>query len=259
MIRLSLALVVAAAPLAPAQESEKAPPVTASLIPVGANSDAYWEGDGPGMRAIALDPDAAPPASLTVRTRKGLETIPTTLNRPTPALPVREGRLRVFANGEAGPDEDPEVFGEFSISGNTGHYDVFLNRHPKRKGWDDAQAMTLPSSSANFPNGSFRLINLCDVPVMVRLGKKTVSVAARKARLHRPGENADGRMLAIQAAYPEKDGSARVFLRTGIKASSSDRTNVIFYPGRDPKKPCKATWYAQIPPSPLSDDGADRP
>ncbi|MCH7227368.1 hypothetical protein [Haloferula sp. A504] len=206
------------------------------------------------MRAIALDPEAAPPSTLTIRTRKGFQTIPTILNRPSPVLPVRAGKLRVFANGEAGPDEEPELFGEFAIPGTSGHYDIFLNRDPKRKDWEKAQAIILPASSTAFPEGSFRLVNLCGIPVMVRVGKETLQLAARKARLHRAGPGTDGRMLTLQALYQAGDGSARLFLRTGIKASSRDRTNIIFYPGRDPKKPCKATWFTQIPPSPLNED-----
>jgi hypothetical protein len=254
MSRLFLALPFVLLSALHGQQSDKDPPLTASLIPVGGNSDAYWEGDGPGMRAIALDPGAAPPASLTVRTRKGFKTIPTTLNRPTPALPVRKGKLRVFADGEAAPEEEPELFAEFVVPGTSGHFDIFLNRDPKRKDWEGAQVMTLPSSINSFPQGSFRLINLCEVPVMVRVGRETVGVPARKVKFHRPGAGTDGRMLALQALYRTEEGTAELFLRTGIKASGSERTNVIFYPGRDPKKPCRATWFNQVSPTPLEED-----
>jgi hypothetical protein len=254
MKRFILLLAILSIPAAPAQQSAEKSSVTASLVPVGTNSDAYWEGDGPGMRAIALDPGAAPPSTLTVRTRKGFETIPTILNRPSPALPVSKGSLRVFADGKAGPEGEPKLFAEVAIPGEAGHYDVFLNRHPKSKDWDGAQLMTLPSSTSSFPEGSFRLINLCEFPVMVRLGKQTIRVSARKAQLHRPDPETAGRIITLQALHQSEGGGAELFLRTGIRADGRDRTNLIFYPGRDPKKPCKATWFIQIPPSPLEED-----
>ena len=253
MLRFSIAILLATAIPLVGQQSSTSKGVTVSLIPVGSNSDAYWEGDGPGMRAIAIDPDAAPPRTLTVRTREGLKTIPTTLNRPTPALPVREGRLRVFANGDVDPEkEEPPLFGEYTISGATGHYDVFLNRDPKRKNWEDAQAVTLSSSPSVFPLGSIRLINLCNENIIVRVGNENIKLAARKVKVHQPAESSSRKGLtAVQAAHADANGNPKIFLRTGVPSSPDERTNVIFYPGREGKSPCKATWFQQIPPVPL--------
>ena len=89
---------------------------------------------------------------------------------------------------------------------------------------------------------------------MVRLGRENIVAAARKVKVFRPGTGTEGRMLALQAFYRTEEGKAELFLRTGIKASGRERTNVVFYPGRDPKKPCKATWFHQVPPAPLEDD-----
>ena len=227
---------------------EKNPAVTASIIPVGANSDAYWEGDGPGMRAIALDPDAAPPATLSFRTKKGLLTIPTTLNRPSPAMPVMAGRLRVFANSEAIENEDPPLFADFPITAASGHYDIYVTRSPKRKTWEDPESLTLPSDSQSFPMGSFRLINLCNQGVKARIGTQVVNVPAGKARIHPLPSASQGKLVAVQAAHADK-GEVKIFLRSGIRISGQERANLIFYPGRDAKNPCKATWYHQPVPS----------
>lgn len=261
MIRSILATtlgILASVPITAAQDEDKEPALTASLIPVGSGSDAYWEGDGPGMRAVALDPEAAPPKTLSVRTRDGLATIPASLNRPSPALPVREGSLRVFANTEASDDGEPPLFGEYAIAAGSGHFDIFVNRDPEEEGWDDAQSLTLPASTDRFPMGAVRLINLSGQTVKARLGTEMITVPSREVRIHRPGAEADDKLMTVQAAHARRGGDgARVFLRTGIKGDSSGRTNLIFYPGRDPEEPVKATWYRQIPPAPIGPSEED--
>lgn len=233
-----------------AQESdpEKNPSVTASIIPVGANSDAYWEGDGPGMRAIALDPDAAPPSTLSFKTKKGLLTIPTTLNRPSPAMPVIGGRLRVFANSEVGENEEPPLFADFPISAASGHFDIFVSRSPARKTWEQPESLVLPSDTTAYPMGSFRLVNLCNQGVKARIGQEIVNVPAGKAKIFAPSASTRGKLVAVQAAHADK-GEVKIFLRSGIRVDSDQRANLVFYPGRDSKNPCKATWYHQSSPS----------
>jgi len=250
MIRstLALALSVLTSLVAAETDPEKNPTITASIIPVGANSDAYWEGDGPGMRAIALDPDAAPPATLSFRTKKGLLTIPTTLNRPSPAMPVIGGKLRVFANSEAIEDQDPPLFAEFPISSGSGHFDIFVSRSPKRKTWEKPESLILPSNTTSFPMGSFRLINLCSQGVKAKIGTKVVDVPAGKSRICPPPASSQGKLVAVQAAHAD-NGEARIFLRSGIRVGSDQRANLVFFPGRDAKTPCKATWYHQSSPS----------
>lgn len=243
------AFLAGAAAADPAIEKPGKPDVTASLIPVGANSDAYWVGDGPGIRAIALDPGAAPPATLAIRDRKGFLTIPTILNRPSPALPVRAGSLRVFASQQPGDAGDPPLFANFKLPETPGHYDIFLNRAENQKGWDEADSLILPASTSAFSPGSFRLVNLSAMPVRWKIGNQIVDLAPRRARMVRPGRT--GRLIPFQAAHRADDGF-QIILQTGIRLASDQRANVIAYPGRNPKKPCEITWYYQFEPTPAS-------
>lgn len=228
------------------------PPVTASLVPVGANSDSYWVGDGPGMRAVPLDPGAAPPATLSIRHRKGFVVIPAILNRPSMALPVSAGTLRVFATPDVAPDEEtPPVFGDFKIPTTPGHYDVFLNRSQSRKDWSKPEHLVLGSSPAAFPPDTFRIINLCALPIRAVLGATTIDLPPRQARMTPVPAGTSGKLVPVQAAHPTSEGP-RIFLRTGIKLMPRQRANLIFYPGRDSKKPCQATWFYQSDPGPMA-------
>lgn len=247
---LSLALLLALTPGGRAQEVKDAPPPpTASLVPVGSNSDAYWVGDGPNMRAIALDPGAAPPATLTVRTRTGLVTIPTILNRPSIALAASGDKLKVFANAEPGQNGDPPVFGEYQLSNIPGHHDIFLNRSPKNKDWQEAESLVLRAGKDVFPDGSFRVINLCHEPIAVRIGADQLTVEPRRARIQRPA-SLPNRPIPLQAA--RKDGNnVQWILRSGMSLDATQRANLVFYPGRESKTPCQATTYYQFDPAPL--------
>lgn len=229
-------------------EEEKAPALTASLIPVGANSDAYWVGDGPGIRAIPLDPEAAPPATLAVREREGLKTIPTILNRPSPALRVRAGTLRIYEGQEAGSDGEPPLFAEFRLPPTPGHYDIFLNRAADRKGWQDAESLILPASPTAFPDGTFRLVNLSAAPVKWRIGGEITDLAPRSARIVPLRTGSAGKLVPVQAAHADGD-AYKIILQTGIRLAADQRANLIVYPGRNPKKPCEVTWYYQSEPS----------
>jgi hypothetical protein len=241
---------VTAEPAPPGEKTRK-PAVTASLIPVGANSDAYWVGDGPGIRAIALDPGAAPPATLTIRQRDGLQTIPTILNRPSPALTAPAGRLRVYRGQQTGEDGEPPLFADFKLPETPGHYDIFLNRAKDRKDWEDAESLILPASSAAFPLGSFRLVNLSAKPVQFKIGKQLVKLAPRRARTVRAASS--GRLIPIRAAHADGE-SFRIILQTGIRLTSDQRANLVIYPGRQAKKPCEVIWYYQSVPEPLIQD-----
>lgn len=228
------------------QQSEKAQ-VTASLVPVGANSDAYWVGDGPGIRAVALDPDAAPPNTLSVRSKKGFKVIPGLLNHPSIALPVASGTLRVFANNQGSEDKDPPIFGEFKIPATVGHYDIFLNRSKDQKGWDKPESMVLASSETVFQPNSFRLVNLCDQPIKVKIASITGSLAPRSSKIVPMEAITSAKLIPVQAVHANDD-DLRFILRTGIRLEPGQRANVVFYPGRDPKKPCLATWFHQTDP-----------
>jgi len=231
------------------QEKAKPQPaaITASLVPVGSSSDAYWTGDGPGVKAVAIDPDAAPPAVWTVRSRSGFVDVPSTLNRPTAALPVAGGMLRVFAGKQAGKDGEPPLFGAFPIPAEPGHYEVFLNRSPERKTWEEPERMILASSQAAFPNGSFRIVNLHAGTVLVKIGGTQVDVPARRSVIHTPQAAAAGRMIQVQAARPVGK-QVEWILRTGVRVEVAQRVNLVFYPSRNPKSPCTATWYYQYDP-----------
>ncbi len=230
-----------------AQEKAEKPPFTASLVPVGANSDAYWEGDGPGLKAIALDPDAAPPATLCVRTKKGFETIPGVLNRPSIALPVTGGILRVFANQDGSEDKDPPLFGDFKIPQTPGHYDVFLNRAKESKGWDKVQSLVLPSNKTDFQPDSFRLVNLCDQPIKAKIGSTTLNIGPRSVKIVPTPVKGAMTLISVQAVHANGD-ALRFIIRTGIRLEAGQRANLVFYPGRDPEKPCLATWFHQAEP-----------
>ena len=224
---------------------KKMPETTVSLIPVGSNSDAYWTGDGPSIRAIALDPGAAPPSTLCVRSKKGTITIPTILNRPSMAIPVKNNKLQVFANATPDPEGELPLFGEFAIP-STGHYDLFLNRDDKRKDWEKSQSMVLPTDLSKFPNGSFRVVNLCPEPIQIKIGTAVLTVGPRRALIHQPKEAA-GKLLILQAVRKDGD-SLQWILRTGMKVAADQRGNVVFYSGRSTKEPIKATTYYQSDP-----------
>lgn len=230
-----------------AQKKPDEPQFTASLVPVGANSDAYWEGDGPGIKAIALDPDAAPPATLCVRNKKGFETIPGVLNRPSIALPAPGGILRVFANDQGSDEEDPPLFGEFKIPQTPGHYDIFLNRAKQSKGWEKAESLVLPSNKTIFPPGSFRLVNLCDQQIRVKIAAKTLTIEPRSVRIVATPVRGAMTLIPVQAVHAKGD-DLRYIIRTGIRLEDGQRANLVFYPGRDAKKPCLATWFHQAEP-----------
>lgn len=241
-----LLAVFTASPLA-AQEKSAKPPFTASLVPIGANSDAYWEGGGPGMRAIALDPDAAPPATLCVRTKKGFGTIPGVLNRPSIALPVSGGILRVFANPDGSEDKDPPLFGDFKIPQTPGHYDVFLTRAKETKGWDKPDSLVLPSNQTDFPPDSFRLVNLCDQPIKAKIASTSVTLGPRSVKIVPTPVKGAMTLISVQAVHANGD-ELRFIIRTGIRLEMGQRANLVFYPGRDPQKPCLATWFHQAEP-----------
>ncbi len=235
-----------AAPLT-AQEKPKKPQVTASLVPIGANSDAYWEGDGPGIKAIALDPEAAPPATLCVRNKKGFETIPGILNRPSIALPATGGILRVFANDQGSDEKDPPLFGEFKIPQTPGHYDIFLNRAKESKGWDKAESLVLPSDKTSFPPDSFRLVNLCDQRIRAKIAANTLTIEPRTVRIVATPVKGTMTLISVQAVHANGD-DLRFIIRTGIRLEDEQRANLVFYPGRDAEKPCLATWFHQAEP-----------
>lgn len=252
-----IALMIFALPASGAgtgDDAESPPAITASLVPVGTNSDAYWVGEGPGIRAIPLDPGAAPPATLSIRDRKGFKTIPTILNRPSPALEVRGGSLRVFAGPSAGPDGDPPLFAEFKLPETPGHYDIFLNRAADRDDWEKAESMILPASATGFPAGSLRLINLSPLTVSWKIGDEVLNLGPRRTKVVSPASGPGGRLVPVMAAHAEGDGH-RIIVRTGVRIAPGDRANLITYPGRSPKKPCEVTWYYQIGPNPGSTPG----
>lgn len=222
---------------------------TASLVPVGANSDAYWSGDGPGLRAVALDPGAAPPATLTVRDREGFKTVPTILNRPSPALPVRAGRLRIFSGPPSTVNGEPPVFADFKLPRDaTDHYDIFLTRAGGRPDWTDAESLILASSEMSFPQGAFRLVNLTAMPVKWKVGAELINLDPRRARVVPRATDPFNSPVPVQAGHGGGDGF-RVILRTGIHLAEGQRVNLIVYPGRDPRKPCEVIWYFQFPPT----------
>lgn len=228
-----------------AQTSQANKGITASLVPIGANSDAYWEGNGPGIRAIAIDPDAAPPATLCVRQDKGFLDIPGILNRPSIAIPVIGEKMRVFANKNGSTGEDPPLFGEFSIPQTPGHYDIFLNRSKKNKGWEKPEFLVQPSSTTVFQPESFRVINLCDQLIQVKIGNAIRSIDPRAVKIIRIALNNKVMLIAVQAAAGN-DEQQQMILRTGIRMEPGQRANVVFYPGRDKAKPYLATWFHQI-------------
>ena len=243
---VTLLLVSAASPLTAQSVAEK-PQFTASLVPIGANSDAYWTGDGPGIKAVALDPDAAPPATLCVRDKKGFKVIPGTLNRPSIALPAASGVLRVFADQNGSEDQDPPLFGNFKIPTTPGHYDIFLNRAKERKGWDKPEFMVLPSSKTAFQPDSFRLVNLCDQPIKAKVAAATVTLRPRSVKIVPAPNKGTMTLISVQAVHANGD-ELRFIIRTGIRLEPGQRANLVFYPGRDPKKPCLATWFHQAEP-----------
>lgn len=236
---------------------EKPAVVTASLIPVGASSDARWLGEEASIRAVALDPGAAPPRNLLVRSNKGYVPVPTILNRPTPALPVREGLLRVAVGGEIDEEGNPPTFGVYEISGESDHYDIFLTRRSDRKDWTDAMSLVLPSSNRRFPENSIRVVNLCSVVVLLRLDESKVAIHPRRAAVHRVLGESDGRTIHVEAAHPEGE-EWNIFLRTILKLPQGGRINLIVYPIRGSEEGCRATWFHQFNPDKLLADEVDQ-
>lgn len=257
VIALGAGLIGALLAVPSAAQDEKKPRATASLIPVGSNSDAYWVGEGPGIRAVAIDPGAAPPQSLAVETRDGLVTIPTILNRPSPGLPVVGETLTVYASTTAAEDEKPPLFADFKIPSGSGHHDVFLARAADKATWEDPTAMVLRSNPTSFPAGSIRLVNLDSRPVRVQIGNASFDVAPTRATLATSDKLPAGKLLPIRAANPGKDGPLWI-MRTGIRHDTSGRTNVIFYPSRKKDEAAKVVWYAQFDPESLTQEEDDK-
>jgi hypothetical protein len=247
---LWVAMILVANPASAQSPATRAarPAVTASLVPIGANSDAYWTGDGPGMRAVALDPDAAPPATLCVRRRGGgFQTIPGILNRPSIALPVTAGLLRVFASQQVVEKEDPPLFGSFNIPATAGHYDIFLNRSDKQKGWENAESMVLSANPADYPPGALRAINLSALAVKLKINSEVLDLAPRSTKIIPSGIGETAKLVPV-LALRTSDQETQWIIRTGIRMSADLRANLVIFPGREAKKPCKATWYYQSEP-----------
>lgn len=233
---LSLSLTLAMALAVQAQDNvtstkpaEEKPAYSVSFVAVGAQSDAFWVGDGDKMEVHAHDPGAAAPRVVYIDTpsSKGKrKQLTLALNVPTERVKLSSNVCNVTMRYQSGDDVSYKNFTSVQLPKKMDPYTVLMARQPKHRTWKSPQRMVLSDSKVKFPLGSVRVVNLSDRPVVVQRGKKLLgrlgpkkSVIIKKVlRLKNPE--------TLMLLYEEK-GKKRVGFQRQLKYPSDQRANIV--------------------------------
>jgi hypothetical protein len=114
--------------------------------------------------------------------------------------------------------------------------------------WAKPRAIVLPDSSAEFPAGRIRIVNLLPLETALIFGEDRVMVGAGKSLIRDMNIGAD---TTIQIAYRDPAGMLKRFYSGSVLLNANERAQVVLYraDGENPRRPAKVVIFNELTPA----------
>lgn len=221
-----------------------------SIIPVGISSDSRWVGKGVKMRAIAIDPGAAPPRPifLTQSAKEKVE-LNFSLNSASERFPLKQPIVQLNKQTSPGTKDSPPTFAPYNqknLGNRPGAYSVVYARAHDQKDWKKPISMTLNDNYDVFPKGSIRFINLSPIPVAVKIGSSSPQkLSPGKTIIWKTSEFGSHQ---LKIGYQDKKKEIHYTFNSQVRVTQESRMNLCTFPVPQKTKPMTTRGFTTPPP-----------